>query len=654
MAGKSPKVQKYSPALRSFALTLNYYSPRAYEYVRKTFNTCLPHPRTLKKWYSKVGGDPGFTNESFTALKRKADSVNYEILATLVIDEMNIRRRIEWDGSKLHGYVDMGTGLDGDHLAEAKEALVFLVTAINQNFKVPVAYFLVDGVTGLQRAELVKKCLEMCHEAGVKVVALTFDGCAANISMAGHLGCSFLTNNMKFEHPVTKHPIVAILDPCHMLKLLRNSFENYKTLIDQDGNKVLWQYLVDLNNLQKKETFHLANKLKDRHINFKNERMKVKLASQLFSTSVADAIMFCRKDLKIDLFQNSEPTEFFLRLVNNIFDIFNSRNLHFHGFKKALNMNNAVQIFDYLDKAAEYIKHLKIENGTCLINSPRKVGYLGFLGCIESIKYLYKSLIETKTLIYLPFYKLNQDHLELFFCNIRAHGGSNNNPTARQFVSAYKKMLVHVEIKDSDRGNCTALEEISILNCSSAVERINLSTMRYDVSQENAEEEDEEFDEMNYMHFSDFSKQSIAYIAGFIVKQLIKKIKCDICVSALVAEQNQSLHKFIIAKSKGGLLYPSGDVIKVCETSELFLKDCKCIKKCIVINKIMRQFIGTSLFQDINYHQLGEFPASNHITDLMKAIISKYINIRMHHLLKLKIQQSKRQLLNKYVLFKGQ
>lgn len=52
--GKSK--QKYSPALRAFALTLHYYSPKAYEYVRKTFDTCLPSTRTIRKWYEKTGG----------------------------------------------------------------------------------------------------------------------------------------------------------------------------------------------------------------------------------------------------------------------------------------------------------------------------------------------------------------------------------------------------------------------------------------------------------------------------------------------------------------------------------------------------------------------------------------------------------------------
>ena len=65
---------RYSPALRSFALTFHLYSPHAHRYVRKMFDTCLPHPRTISKWYQQVDGQPGFTNLSFSDLKIKADA----------------------------------------------------------------------------------------------------------------------------------------------------------------------------------------------------------------------------------------------------------------------------------------------------------------------------------------------------------------------------------------------------------------------------------------------------------------------------------------------------------------------------------------------------------------------------------------------------
>lgn len=61
---KSNVVPKcYSPNLRCFALTLQYYSPRAYEYVREEFGNCLPHPKTLSSWYRTVDGEPDISLE---------------------------------------------------------------------------------------------------------------------------------------------------------------------------------------------------------------------------------------------------------------------------------------------------------------------------------------------------------------------------------------------------------------------------------------------------------------------------------------------------------------------------------------------------------------------------------------------------------------
>jgi len=69
--------QKYSPELRAFALTLNFYSVKAYNYVRKSFCNLLPEPSTIRKWYSVLNGRPGFTAEAFEALKcqvKKSDN----------------------------------------------------------------------------------------------------------------------------------------------------------------------------------------------------------------------------------------------------------------------------------------------------------------------------------------------------------------------------------------------------------------------------------------------------------------------------------------------------------------------------------------------------------------------------------------------------
>ncbi|GBN68071.1 hypothetical protein AVEN_185348-1 [Araneus ventricosus] len=68
---KLPLPQNYSAELRSFALTLNFYSPRAYEYVRSTFGLALPHHKTLSRWYQHIDAAPGFTKEAIDALALK-------------------------------------------------------------------------------------------------------------------------------------------------------------------------------------------------------------------------------------------------------------------------------------------------------------------------------------------------------------------------------------------------------------------------------------------------------------------------------------------------------------------------------------------------------------------------------------------------------
>lgn len=115
--------REYSPELRKFAVTLNFLSPRAYNYVRQQFDSALPHPSTISKWYKVIDGTPDFTSESFETIKLKTAS-GKKIYCALIIDGMAIRKLIEWDGVRYFGYVDIGNGLEGDNIPTAKEALV--------------------------------------------------------------------------------------------------------------------------------------------------------------------------------------------------------------------------------------------------------------------------------------------------------------------------------------------------------------------------------------------------------------------------------------------------------------------------------------------------------------------------------------------------
>lgn len=111
--------------------------------------------------------------------------------------------------------------------------------------------------------------------------------------------------------------------------------------------------------------------------------MKVKLATQLLSKSVADALEFCKDVLHLDEFQSCGPTINFIRLFNDAFDILNSRSLNQYG-KKAICNNNINDYKIFIDNFSNYIQHLKFSDGNLIINSNRKTGFLGFLVCFNS------------------------------------------------------------------------------------------------------------------------------------------------------------------------------------------------------------------------------------------------------------------------------
>ena len=262
----------YPPELRSFALTLQFYSARAYNYVRESFGNCLPHPQTLSWWYKSVNGKPGFNDEIFAALASKAQSsVSGRLLCSFTMDEVAIRKQLDFDTATdtFVGYVDMGVELDDmGGLPLAHEALVFMIVSLSESWKLPLAYFLIAGLNGTERANLVTLCLQKLYEVGVDIVSLTFDGSSANIAMAGVLGASLSMHDMRptFKHPSDPNWNISIFLMLVMLKLFRNALAEKSVLIDSDGNEIKWQYLKDLQELQSEEGLLAANKLNERHI----------------------------------------------------------------------------------------------------------------------------------------------------------------------------------------------------------------------------------------------------------------------------------------------------------------------------------------------------------------------------------------------------
>jgi DNA transposase THAP9 len=245
----SPLPRKYPPELRNFALNLHFFSPKAYAYVRQTYLSTLPHPETLSKWYRSIKGNPGFTEEAFNVLDLKIKSGNNkQLYCNVVIDEMGIRKREIWDPVEkmYHGRVGIpGTNNEGC-TNKADNAFVILLVCVNESWKIPIGYFLINGLTGEQKASLMEICLKRVQDTGIFITGITFDGASSNRSMAVILGCETNVNGIVDLKPFFKfgqESICVFYDAVHMIKLVRNAFGEKMKFVDDEGKSIEWKYI---------------------------------------------------------------------------------------------------------------------------------------------------------------------------------------------------------------------------------------------------------------------------------------------------------------------------------------------------------------------------------------------------------------------------
>lgn len=419
--------------MKQFAHTIYFYSPKAYNFLREYF--VLPNGRTIRKWLSSLNCDPGILTEVLEFLKTEVSSKKYLKNCALIVDAMSIRKQIVWDHSegKFMGNINYGGITDINQEIPASEALFFQVVSYTQNFKCPVAYFLINKTDSNLQTQLIISCLRSLFEIGIIVWSITSDGAQANIATYNKLGANVVGSQLipYFTHPCDKSiRVYCILDICHMLKLARNALAEKK--MKSNTGTISWDHIKSLDKIQNSEKLKLANSLSSNHINYRNKIMNVRLAAQTLSSGVADAIEYLEK-LGIAEFKDSHATVEFIRTVDRVFDILNSRNPFLKGFKAPIREINLNYFQDIFFKTKVYLEGLTVD-GIPLLNSMRKTFALGFILTMESTLLLAKDLfsLPEDPLQYLLTYKCSQDHLEIFFSCIRSRWGWNNNPNTQQ------------------------------------------------------------------------------------------------------------------------------------------------------------------------------------------------------------------------------
>ena len=270
--GKESKGFRHNEEVKKFAVSLHYFSPAAYDYVRSIF--CLPHPRSISNWTSSVKSSPGIFIDVFNHLQLLIEKHPQYRDCALLCDAMSIKASTVFKKGKgsFEGFIDYGENIIVDDENKiATEALVFMLFSLNGNWKYPIGYIFCDKINAENLKCLLSIILKEARNHNMFVHSITMDGTTTNINAMKLLGCKITNSdelNESFSFDSNDHELVFIMDPCHMLKLARNALGDLKVFIDSENRKIKWEHLQKLHEIQESEGLSFANKLSRAHILF--------------------------------------------------------------------------------------------------------------------------------------------------------------------------------------------------------------------------------------------------------------------------------------------------------------------------------------------------------------------------------------------------
>ena len=224
----------------------------------------------------------------------------------------------------------------------------------------------------------------------------------------------------------------------------------------------------------------------------------------------------------------------------------NSRSPYGKGYRQPLTKANSAHWENVLESTAKYLLNLKSSSGQLLITHRRKTFILGFIVTIKSTVQIAKKMLTLPhaPFKYVPTYKYSQDHIALLFSCIRAKGGWNNNPNVLQFKSALRRLVLGNTVTASSKANCKALDGSNIIPFFHT--RKHATPLNETQNGPNGREQPATMNhndrlrklisQVDYHHPSELKSNILSYIAGLVVKKLLRMLKCSVCIESLTAE----------------------------------------------------------------------------------------------------------------------
>jgi len=387
-------------------------SKRAYFHLQKRWNYPLPSESTLKRWLQKVEIKPGQLIRPVMNLLDSEFAVLpiTERIAVMSIDEMDIDERYDYDPK------------EDQVLGGCKSSYVVSIRGLFRRWKQAIQFDWENMVTSEDLINIIKAL----YQVNIEVRAFVCDMGPKNQRLWRDLDLGIVKdgeiNKTWFIHPITSKKVYVFPDYPHLLKLLRNHTVDSGVYFP-NGQKLEKSLFQDLLRKQKTE-FCLTPKLTHKHIYLRGkQRQNVGTAFQLFDTTVSKAIRL--------LIPGNVTQSNFIELVSDYSQLANVRTSKPNAdpTKSAYGMN--------LKEQDEVINAMFHTFQSITIGPRKRRTYApfqkGMLMHITSMRQLYLDLNKEHGVEYIIPSRLNQDHLENLFSQLRGLGGFNSNPTALEF-----------------------------------------------------------------------------------------------------------------------------------------------------------------------------------------------------------------------------
>lgn len=534
------KRSNWNMSEKEIALSIFYKSPSCYKFL-KSQGIVLPGITTIQSWLRIYNLRTGVDT---ILIEKLADKVKHmsegERECVMLFDEMSIKRGVSFNRYHdfIEGYEDLSS--IGRKPSYGSQALVLMVRGLLYKWKMPISYYIsVQSVSSDNLNVIIKEAIEKLFKIGLKLRVITCDQGSTNRSLY------YKYLNICEEKPYFYHngyKIYAIFDMPHLIKSIRNNLIDKNISFESEDGQTLiasWQDIKILFEIDSKSnTFRAMPKITNKHIYPNNfQKMRVKLATQIFSRSVSNAIKAAIISGELTT-TTAQGTAIFIQLINDLFDTSNSRVLKdSNPLKCAISIYND-NVLSKIQTCLTSVKTFKIyKDGREMKNI---YCFKGISITIRATLMLWDDL-KSENKKYLLTNRLQQDPIENLFSVIRSKGGYNFTPTCREFRNALQHNI-HIRLQASTgNSNCEVDDDedlilnqlpadTAIINSPPRSPLIHLETDSTITVEEVRNMPNDTITDITYQQQQpNLETFSIIYVTGYLVNCVLKKFVCNTC-----------------------------------------------------------------------------------------------------------------------------